>query len=428
MVFVRRVCGLVGAFLSLNLAAITQSCAPFEPLQMDQNMLASQTPGGSNVALPSSEEAFAKALHPLLRQKCAECHGVAQRPLFAVLDPVKAHTALTEHQMVNLNDVSNSAIVQKVRIGHNGLDPGLGYLIEDGILLWAGQLNPGRDVTRPTTFIMEPKANAVIKGTVLIQAVASDNVGVTGVQLILDGTALEKIEAKTPPFAWPWDTTKATPGIHTLATRARDAAGNWGFSPVVTVTIEAQAAGPDTIAPSVSVTSPQVNAVLTGVTNLVASASDNVGVVGVQFILDGVNFGAEDTTAPFSVSLDTKTLTNGNHTVSAKARDAAGNSTTSVVVNFSVNNPVPAATFAWISQNIFGPKCVSCHNATTHYNDVDLSTYSKVMSTGSVVAGSPSTSKMVIQVNSGAMPKIGTQLTPAEAGAVSTWIQNGAPN
>ena len=33
--------------------------------------------------------------------------------------------------------------------------------------------------------------------------------------------------------------------------------------------------------------------------------ADNVGVVGVQFLLDGVNLGAEDVAAPYSVSWNT---------------------------------------------------------------------------------------------------------------------------
>ena len=60
-----------------------------------------------------------------------------------------------------------------------------------------------------------------------------------------------------------------------------------------------------------------------------ANASDNVGVAGVQFKLDGANLGAEDTASPYSVTWNTTTATNGSHTLTAVARDAAGNTTTS---------------------------------------------------------------------------------------------------
>ena len=55
---------------------------------------------------------------------------------------------------------------------------------------------------------------------------------------------------------------------------------------------------------------------------LTATATDDVGVVGVQFKLDGANLGAEDTTAPYAVTWDTTLLANGAHTLSAVARDA----------------------------------------------------------------------------------------------------------
>ena len=60
----------------------------------------------------------------------------------------------------------------------------------------------------------------------------------------------------------------------------------------------------DTTAPSVSVSAPAPGSVVAGsAVTVSASASDNVGVAGVQFKLDGANLGAEDTSAPYSISL-----------------------------------------------------------------------------------------------------------------------------
>ena len=53
---------------------------------------------------------------------------------------------------------------------------------------------------------------------------------------------------------------------------------------------------------------------------------------GVQFQLDGVKLGAEDTAAPYTVSWNTAGAANGSHTLRASARDAAGNQTTSSAV------------------------------------------------------------------------------------------------
>jgi hypothetical protein len=44
---------------------------------------------------------------------------------------------------------------------------------------------------------------------------------------------------------------------------------------------------------------------------------------GVQFLLDGNPIGAEDTTFPYSIVWNTIGVTNGNHTLSARARDNA---------------------------------------------------------------------------------------------------------
>ena len=94
----------------------------------------------------------------------------------------------------------------------------------------------------------------------------------------------------------------------------------------------------DATAPTVSVTAPAAGATVSATTTVTASAADNVGVAGVQFLLDGANLGAEDTTAPYSVPWDTTGATNGSHSLTARARDAAGNSATSAAVTVTVAN------------------------------------------------------------------------------------------
>src|SRR5206468_2064857 len=93
---------------------------------------------------------------------------------------------------------------------------------------------------------------------------------------------------------------------------------------------------PDTTPPVVSMTAPAAGPVSGSVT-VSANASDNIGVAGVQFLLDGVALGAEDTTSPYSITWNSATATNGSHTLSAQARDAAGNTTTSATVTVTVS-------------------------------------------------------------------------------------------
>ena len=68
-------------------------------------------------------------------------------------------------------------------------------------------------------------------------------------------------------------------------------------------------------------TAPRQRRTSAGTINVTANATDNDAVVGVQFMLDGANLGAEDTTAPYSIVWDTTTAPNGPHTLTAVARD-----------------------------------------------------------------------------------------------------------
>jgi len=56
---------------------------------------------------------------------------------------------------------------------------------------------------------------------------------------------------------------------------------------------------PDTIPPTVTITTPLNGSVATGTAKVIsATATDDQGVVGVQFLIDGTNMRAEDTTSP----------------------------------------------------------------------------------------------------------------------------------
>src|SRR5262249_18015863 len=73
-----------------------------------------------------------------------------------------------------------------------------------------------------------------------------------------------------------------------------------------------------------------------------ATASDNVKVVGVQFLLDGVNLSNEDTSSPYSITWNTTTASAGSHNLTSRARDAAGNLGLAQNVIVTVDNQAPA--------------------------------------------------------------------------------------
>ncbi len=93
----------------------------------------------------------------------------------------------------------------------------------------------GGDTTPPTTSVTAPAGGSTVSGTVTVTATASDNVGVTKVELYLDGALLASGTAS--PFSAAWSTTGAANGSHTLTSKAYDAAGNVGTSASVAVTV-----------------------------------------------------------------------------------------------------------------------------------------------------------------------------------------------
>jgi hypothetical protein len=191
------------------------------------------------------------------------------------------------------------------------------------------------DTTPPTVSLTAPANGSTVTGDVTLSANASDNTGVAGVQFKVDGSNVGS-EVTTSPFSVTWDSTAIANGSHTITAVARDGSNNSTTSTSVTVTV---ANVPDTTAPTVSLTTPAAGSTVSGsAVNVTASASDNVSVAGVQFKLDGANLQAEDTSSPYSITWDTLSTNNGTHTLTAVARDKAGNTTTSSGVSVTVSN------------------------------------------------------------------------------------------
>jgi hypothetical protein len=96
----------------------------------------------------------------------------------------------------------------------------------------------------------------------------------------------------------------------------------------------------DTTAPTVTLTAPSPNATVSGAVVVSANATDDTGVAGVQFLLDGGLLGTEATTAPYAVTWDTA-KSSGSHTLSARARDVAGNVATATPITVTIGAPPP---------------------------------------------------------------------------------------
>src|SRR5262245_34941398 len=245
-------------------------------------------------------------------------------------------------------------------------------------LAQAKQRRNRHDTRPPRVALTAPTTRSSVSGTISVKANAADGVGVEGVQFQLDGADLGT-EDTSAPYSIPWDTTTTTNGTHSLTVTARDAAGNRS-SAAISVRVANSSSGSgggsgttnpgggttnpgggttnpgggttnpgggttnpgggttDTTAPTASITTPSPDADVSGTVALSADAADDVGVAGVQFALDGTPLGAEELRAPYSISWDTTTTTDGAHSLTATARDAAGHRTTSASLSVTVSN------------------------------------------------------------------------------------------
>jgi hypothetical protein len=108
----------------------------------------------------------------------------------------------------------------------------------------------------------------------------------------------------------------------------------------------------DTIAPSVSISSPASNATVAGTVSVTATASDNVAVTSVEFYVNSV-LQFTDSGAPHMFSWNTTSLAPGTYSLMAKAYDAAGNSGTSgsVAVKVIKDTTVPTVSLTAPANN-----------------------------------------------------------------------------
>lgn|ERR1017187_3989035 len=106
-----------------------------------------------------------------------------------------------------------------------------------------------------------------------------------------------------------------------------------------------EAGGP--AAAAVILTEPATGATVSGRTvTLTATAGTGLTVASVQFKVDGSNVGAALTASPYTSTLDSTTLSEGAHSITAAVTDSAGNTSTSAAVSIIVSNTTTAVSVA----------------------------------------------------------------------------------
>jgi hypothetical protein len=177
------------------------------------------------------------------------------------------------------------------------------------------------DTAAPTTSITSPANGATVSGSVTISASASDNVGVTKVDLLVDGSVAGTMTSS--PYVLLWDTTRSPNGTHTLQTKAYDAAGNAGLSAIVSVNVNNAISSANL---TVSITNPTNGSTVPRNQNVTvsAAATDTVAVTKMQFYVNN-NLLCTTTTAPYKCGWKVPGK-KASYNIQAKGYDAMGNS------------------------------------------------------------------------------------------------------
>jgi hypothetical protein len=124
-----------------------------------------------------------------------------------------------------------------------------------------------------------------------------------------------------------------------------------GFSAVVSG-IFFGTAGAQTAPPTVSITAPSANAVLSGTAPLTATASSTAGIASAQFVLDNTTkLGSPVTASPYAYQWNTLTVANGPHTLTAIATDTLSQQTTSGSVSITVNNAPASSSATFVAKD-----------------------------------------------------------------------------
>ena len=238
---------------------------------------------------------------------------------------------------------------------------------------WNINFDSGADGWVVENYLKETPPISILKPTADIKANGSDGpVGVlSGSSVQFSWTSTNASSCTVSPTGW---TGTSNLGrnliVNSNETYTLSCTGEGGgATDFVTVSVNLPGDIPDIIPPSISITNPTFGDAISGTITVSATAADASGIAGVTFFIDGSPIGQEDISSPYSVPLITTLLSNGQHTISAKARDTKGNTNTgSVAITVSNNiggqeEPKPGTTQNGESTLTFTPSADATVNA-----------------------------------------------------------------
>src|SRR5439155_20326282 len=138
---------------------------------------------------------------------------------------LSANPSLTNAQLVDLLEKNSDDL------GSARFDQYFGWGRLNAYTAVAAGKGVAIDTTAPTVSLSSPPAGATVSGTsVLVSGAATDKVGVTKVELYVDGGLYTSGTAAA--FSFSWNSTTKANGTHTLMIKAYDAAANAGSASI----------------------------------------------------------------------------------------------------------------------------------------------------------------------------------------------------
>ena len=201
------------------------------------------------------------------------------------------------------------------------------------------------DDVSPNGYIAQPYAGQVVNGQVEILIYASDDVGVSSVNIFINGendtTFINQASLQTAPYSYNWNTLSSDINEdeqYFISARINDESGNFYNVPAVAVVVDNDTEYIDVIPPFVSILSPISGTTVRDSTQITIFANDNVGINNVIVTIDDtLEFTLND--SPYVAIWNTfEYPNNSNHIISAKAIDSNENETVTQSIYVTVDN------------------------------------------------------------------------------------------
>jgi RHS repeat-associated protein len=242
----------------------------------------------------------------------------------------------------------------------------------------------------PTVSLTTPASGAtyIAPANITLTANAGDSDGSVSRVDFYQGVTLIGT-ATTSPYTVTWNNVAA--GSYSLTARATDNLGATSTSAAVTITVNANAP------PAVNITSPSSGAVFAASANITvtANASDSDGSISRVDFYQGATLIGTATNSPYTINWNS--VAAGSYTLTARATDNLGATTTSALVNITVNAP-PTVSITSPSNgaNFTGPANITI---TANASDSDGNISRVDFYQGTTLVGTATTSPYTISWN-----------------------------